>query len=107
MKNLHWLPNHPDTTKWKERHYAALDFPKGFEKPIVRMLQGWIEYAVLHNEQYESPIGEDGLLGVSWAHLGKAIRELLNGDTGRLDCGTLDTILVDNLKEQGFDPDNL
>jgi hypothetical protein len=30
---------------------------------------------------------------------------LLNGDLGRLDGGTLDTIIADNLNEQGFDPD--
>ena len=49
-----------------------------------------------------SPIGEDGVLGEYWAEWGKALRGLLNGDCGRLDCGSLDTVLVDNLLEQKF-----
>jgi hypothetical protein len=49
-------------------------------------------------------VGEDHFLGKSWARQGFALRELLNGETGRLDCGTLDAILCDNLSEQGFDP---
>jgi len=74
---------------------------------MSRMLRGWIQYAEEHQKQYESTIGEDGVLGPAWAQIGDGIRQLLNGDLGRLDAGTLDSIINDNLIEQKFDPEQL
>lgn len=107
MKQYDWVSDAPDDSGWKSRHRNALLSPMGFERPIVGMLRGWIQYAERHRQQYESTIGEDGVLGPAWAQIGDGIRQLLNGDCGRLDCGTLDSIIHDNLREAGFDPDQL
>lgn len=48
-------------------------------------------------------IGQDGVLGPAWQEIGEAIRTLLNGEAGRLDCGTLDSILLDAMQANGLD----
>ena len=106
-KSLNWTPNHPDTTGWKQRHLSAITAPKAAEVGIVNMLKAWLSYADSHQERYESGIGDDGVLGPQWAQIGSSLRMLLNGEAGRLDCGTLDSIICDNLTAQGFDPDTL
>jgi hypothetical protein len=72
---------------------------------MVEMVSGWLRYAdaVLHG--YGSLIGKDAVLGPDWRGIGTGLRGLLNGDTGRLDCGTFDALLVNILRSQGFDPD--
>lgn len=107
MKRFDWVGNAPNDTGWQTRHREAILAPRDFERSIVTMLRSWIEYAERHEAQYESTIGEDGVLGPAWAQIGDGIRQLLNGECGRLDCGTVDSIIHDNLKEMGFDPDNL
>jgi hypothetical protein len=74
---------------------------------LVGLLRAWLDYAQQYQAEHGSNIGYDYVLGPEWATIGVAIRGLLNGTSGRLDCGTLDSILYDNLKEQGFDPDTL
>ncbi len=112
MKTLDYLPNTHDTGGWKTRHMRAISQARTFsivvnqETVIVRALDTWVGYAIAHQARFESPIGEDYVLGPAWARWGFALRELLNGETGRLDCGTLDTILCDNLAEQGYNPDD-
>lgn len=111
MKDLSYLPGHPDTTGWKVRHQhatrpARTAVPiRTAEQSITFGLQAWVSYAVAHHARFQSKIGDDYVLGPAWAAWGAAIRTLLNGETGNLDCGTLDTIIRDNLREQGFDPD--
>lgn len=90
---------------WKNQHRDALLRPKGFEKAVTDMIQAWLDYAECHATRYESGIGEDGVLGQAWAYLGKGIIDLLNGDCGRLDCGTICRVIHDTLKAEGFDPD--
>jgi hypothetical protein len=120
IKAIDWVPSHPDTTGWKTRHLDAIRglghwrsgtgeslYIRNQEQAIVSMLRGWLDYARAHRARFESGIGEDGVLGPEWAALGAAIRGLLNGETGRLDCGTLDTILCDTLTAEGFNPDQL
>ena len=97
----------PNTSGWQDRHLTAVHVPRGFERPMVQMLAGWINYAETHAARYESSIGDDSVLGPAWAQVGVAIRTLLNGDCGRLDCGTIDHIIVENLSRCGFDADNL
>jgi hypothetical protein len=89
---------------WQNRHNAAVEHPAaGFERAIITMLRGWLEYAEVHHAQYESLIGDDGVLGDEWRDLGKAIHGLLDGMTGRLDCGTLSTLIHDTLKANGIE----
>lgn len=76
-------------------HANAMAEPQpGFESAIVFMLKGWAEYADAHAIRYEGdPIGTDGVLGEHWEAIGKGILGLLNGETGRLDCGTIDGVV--------------
>jgi len=88
----------PNTGKWQDRHNDAMRYPHaGFESAIVHLLNGWVEYASHHRKQYISSIGDDGVLGPEWWEIGKALRHLLNGETGRLDCGTLDAFILDTM----------
>lgn len=94
---------------WKGRHARAVE--RGLRNvhgtaglyagdSIVQAINAWCEYASAHKRRFESEIGADYVLGDHWKAWGFALRGLLNGETGDLDCGTLDTILVDNIKEQ-------
>jgi hypothetical protein len=114
MKDQTYVPRHDDKTGWKSRHLTAMAEPLGtlygpenptHERAMVLMLRGWIEYAQAHKAAFDSDIGEDYVLGDEWFKIGEALRGLLNGDLGRLDGGTLDSIIADNLDQQGFDPD--
>jgi hypothetical protein len=94
---------------WKILHNAAVVMPSPVERPIVTMLEGWLEYSQQWTAQYgdESKLSDDQILGWAWGEIAVALRSLLNGDCGRLDCGTLDSIIYAALEKQGFDPDLL
>lgn len=100
-----YLPDTPNTGDWQGRHMRAVRATP--QHSIVIALDAWCEYASAHKRRYESTIGEDYVLGPAWARWGAAVRELLNGECGNLDCGTLDHIIHANLIEQGFDPDQI
>lgn len=108
MKDLDYISDHPGSeSEWQRRHLNAIrsPFPEK-ERPFLQMLQGWLDYAKSHEARFDSPIGEDHILGNAWIRLGLALNDVLDGDLGpRLDCGTLSTIIVDNLAEQGWDID--
>lgn len=97
----------PNDTGWQDRHMTGLQIPVGAERPIRDLLVAWAAYADAHKASYESGIGADSVLGPAWAAIGASIRQLLNGDTGRLDCGTLDGFICTTLEAEGFDPDQL
>ena len=105
MKTLSYLPTTPNTNDWQERHLAALRRPGVREDGVVHLLQGWLSYASGYSFRFNSNIGDDRVLGEEWFAIGVALLGLLNGELGRLDAGTLDAIIRDNLIEQGFDPD--
>lgn len=92
---------------WQARHCSAVGFPRGSEVGVVELLKGWASYADRHHDQYDSGIGDDGVLGPAWAAIGANIRTLLNGECGRLDCGTLDSFLCRTLEAEGFSPEEL
>jgi hypothetical protein len=109
VNRLYHLPAYAvhDKVGWSRRHLAAVTTPApGFETALVAMLKGWLEYADVHAQRYDSTIGEDRVLGPAWARIGAALRDLLNGDLGRMDGGTLDALLVDTLEAQEFNPDH-
>lgn len=96
----------PNTGGWQDRHDAAVNGSGkhlAFETAVVSMITGWSEYAEHHRAQYELNIGDDGVLGPEWEAIGDSLRGLLNGETGRLDCGTLDGFILDTMKENGID----
>jgi hypothetical protein len=92
---------------WQDRHLAAIIRPNATERPMVNLISAWVDYAAQHARRFDSKIGDDGVLGPEWAQIGAALHGLLNGETGRLDCGTLDAIIHDNLTTEGFNPDDL
>lgn len=102
---LNFVPNY--AKEWGNRHLSAIRHPIAQERAIVVMLRAWLGYADQHKAQYESTIGEDGFLGPEWAKMGASLLELLNGELGRLDGGTLDTIIREALTAEGFDPESL
>lgn len=87
---------------WGARHCGAWANPKPQELPIVRMIEAAAVYADNHKARFESPLGEDSFLGPEWGKIVKAIRALLNGECGRLDCGTVDSLLLDMLNAEGM-----
>ena len=89
--------------KWGARHCAAWREPQGPEAGIVNMIQAAAQYADYHALRFESKIGDDGVLGDHWAEIMRAVRGLLNGECGRLDCGTVDGLILDMLKAEGIE----
>lgn len=111
----------PDRNGWKQRHDTAwkmqepslhlrmidTNAPILHEQAMIAMLKGWQLYANSHAVRFGEPIGNDHFLGPQWLKIGKSLRALLNGETGRLDCGTVDGFILDTLKEHGFGEDDL
>lgn len=107
----------PNDTGWQDRHFAAVlqhvkpatwNNPRiAMESGLLHMLQGWLEYADAHRAAYDSPIGEDGVLGPAWQEMGEGLRSLLNGDLGRMDGGTLDGVILDAMSMNGIDTSQL
>ena len=92
---------------WAERHLEAMTRPHGAEVAIVGLLRSWLYYADRHQERYDSGIGADYVLGPAWASMGGCIRTLLNGECGRLDCGTVDGLIVRVLAAEGINAEDL
>jgi len=101
-------PDGINSNGWADRHFAAAQCPQSeYEKALVEMLSGWLRYADAVASGGQSGIGQDYALGPCWARIGDGLRGLLNGETGRFDCGTLDGILCRCLEAENFDPANL
>jgi hypothetical protein len=91
--------------EWGKRHAEAFNYPLGSEIGVVELMQAAAAYADSHRQRYSTGIGDDGVLGEHWEAIVRGILGLLNGDCGRLDCGTLDGTLRDMLAAEGFDCD--
>jgi hypothetical protein len=89
-------------TTWKQQHLNALRSPEGLEVPILGLINSLEIYMVRHKSVYGSPIAEDYVLGPQLLKAAKAVRELLNGETGRLDCGEIDSTIRRMLFSAGF-----
>jgi len=96
------LTGHRDTElRIRQDHNSAVTFPIGFERPVIQSLKAWARYAEIHGDRYEAQIGNDGALGDFWVSWGLDMRGLLNGNTGRLHCGHLDTFIRETIIEHG------
>ena len=84
-------------------HYKAVNLPTG--NALIKMLDGWEEYAKAHRERYAAPIGEDYILGPYWAKTGLAIKRLLDGETGGLDCGSVAANIINLIESENFETD--
>lgn len=94
---------------WGERHARAFANPNTVERGIVHLILALATYA----DGYSATCGEgdgigtDGYANVYFADMLKAVRGLLSMETGRLDCGTLDSMLYAIGKAAGFTQDEL
>lgn len=88
---------------WRTQHGIAYATPnRGHERALVHLVQGLHEYARAHCARYESDVGGDGVLGPAFLDIARGVIALLNGESGRLDCGTLDSEIRDLLARSGF-----
>ena len=90
----------------RARHISYIGSGKGFASVLRRMLESWEDYAVRHRQEYESSIGDDGVLGSDWEAIGDGLRSLLNGDTSGWDSGSLDHNILVTMREHGIDTSN-
>lgn len=82
---------------WQYRHEMAICSPLDCEGPHVQLYQA-VSY------MRERLWTEDGFACGYVAELCRAARGLLNMETGRLDCATLDRFYCDVLRECGEEP---
>jgi len=87
------------------RHYQALQDPRGVESAIGLMRSGLLLYGSEYEDRYgaDSLLGHDGVIGEAWLDMARGYLALLNGETGRLDCGSLDAELRRWAKRFGFE----
>lgn len=78
-----------------------------YEGAMQKMLEGWDAYrvAVRAGSEGEAGIGDDYILGPEWEAIGKALIGLLNGECGRIDCGSFDGYVRKLLNAEGFNED--
>ena len=89
---------------WQVQHAAAVAQPRQIERALLEMLDGWRRYVDAYADTFDgAKVGADGVLGGEWAAIGHALHGLLDGPTGRLDCGTVSTQIHTLLREQGVD----
>ena len=90
-------------TEQERKHYAALASPRtAFECSLRDMIRGWREYADAHKEAYDTELSEDYVLGEDWRVMGQSLLGLLNGELGRYDGGTLDALIRETFRSNGF-----
>lgn len=90
MKLISDLHGPLDVSFLQEHRQAVARTRAGFESAVMELLRALAEYADAHRDRYESEVGEDGVLGDHFEEIARGLLGLLNGETGRLDCGTLD-----------------
>jgi predicted RNA methylase len=84
------LPAGPPPVYVPKDHHEAMRQPApGFERALVSILRGLAEYAQAHRKRYLEPVDSDGYIGEEWAKILSSAECLLNGESGRLDCGEL------------------
>lgn len=76
-----------------------------FADAIRRMIVGWECYAIAHRQRYDSPIGEDYVIGEEWAEIGRGLIGLLDGELGELDAGNIDMLIRDIAQQNGLSRD--
>jgi hypothetical protein len=90
-------------------HYSAWDNSArseyqsnpGIERAIGLMLRGLGEY--VDGYCLGDSLASDHYCGEEWLTMARALRALLNGPTGRFDCGALDSALCALYKYAGFE----
>ena len=100
---IHALLISPATGPWAERHNAAVRRPRASEAGILKACEALRIIVTSYSEDYDDPIGNDGVLGPCWVDMARGVLGLLNGECGRLDCGTVDHYIRNLYSRQGFE----
>jgi len=82
----------PKPVDWKQLHYKvrAGSLPRSLhEKALCEMIDGLIRYRAAHEKACDARIADDGVLGDYYRDILVGVVGLLDGEAGRLDCGTL------------------
>ena len=74
-----------------------------WENAILEILNGMKLYAKMHELRYEEKIGNDGYFGPVFEHMVQCMKNLLNGEMGRLDGGEMSHMLQDFCKANGLE----
>lgn len=83
----------------------ALSTAGEFDTALASILRGLAKYADDHQNRYQSPLADDYVLGPAWLAALAGLLTLLNGETGRLDCGDVDRAIRDVAEAAGFTRD--
>lgn len=88
---------------WGARHATAFAAGQSdFARAIAGLIKAAGLYCDVHKKQYESPIGEDYVLGKGLLEILSGTATLLNGELGGLDGGTCDQLLRDIARLNGY-----
>lgn len=89
---------------WAVRHGQAVVNPTPVEQPIVDLITAASAYIGQQEATFGKP-WRDYVLGEGVAQILEGLRELLNGEIGRLDAGTCDMLICDMARRIGWDLD--
>ncbi len=78
-----------ETTDWGCRHNRALESTDPHVRAIIQLARSLADYADAHASRFDNPIGHDGVLGPAWHDAVRGVLTFLNGESGNLDCGTV------------------
>lgn len=88
---------------WQINHNEAVNLPRDDQEgSVVKLLRGWLDYAVAYNHATGMDIGQDVVLGYAWAQVGRGLVVLLNFEIGRLDSAFLCKLIEIRLKAEKF-----
>lgn len=88
---------------WRSRHEDAWIAPRpGPERAIKSLISGFADLADA-SEAGGQLLGEDGYFGEHAKDMIQAMLAALNLDMGRLDCGSLDTLIRQLAKASGVE----
>jgi hypothetical protein len=71
------------------------------EHPETLLVEGLCVYVARYRRAH-GRLADDGVLGAAWLKAWRGVRQLLNGDIGSFDGGTLDHALMSALRSAGF-----
>lgn len=86
-------PSGKQLTNWYENHCAAWNNPRGVEKGVRLLIEGYAQLADALFQTNETKVGNDGYFHEHAKDLILALVAALNMDTGRFDCGSLDGLV--------------
>jgi hypothetical protein len=88
---------------WARKHISTWRTAQNDEAAAIRdMIVAWGKYASAFTKRYPPEpgdeqavrVGDDGFLGDQMVEIGRGIRQLLNGEIGGFDGGTLDRLIL-------------